>query len=445
MDTSDETSPFESKELIIGVRTAAYEIGHDVQDSRSGGFCGTFGRELEATLENRNVNVKFRAIENNYLDDRWERYDGLRENIIDVECGPNSSPVGSPVWADGISFSKTPFHVTGVKLLMRRSVLENIPNGSIDQSEVAKRVTVAVVKETTTWGLLNRVQGLKVEATEGRDAALDLLQRNPDYTYASDALIVKTLLDRDVSELKSADGEIIRKARDSYKSLDFIAFPADESYIGDRADERYVIAIKRGTSYEDDLMDAIEDTLNSQDILAKREELKQAETSIPLLPSRNTGFELPALWVIAAPLALISILLLIFYLIFRRSGNSHRYQRSIQRESNQEGTGQSQTVTVKQGDIHVNIDSVIKGDAELRKTARDIQQILDSIDNSPNPGELSKAQARVEGAKLHSGNSPLKDRLLAAFKAGALATIEGYIEHPLAKGFLEGFKEILNR
>ena len=445
LNTSDETSPFESKELIVGVRTAAYEIGHDVQDSRSGGFCGTFGRELETTLENRNVNVKFRAIENNYLDDRWERYDGLRENVIDVECGPNSYPVGSPVWADGVSFSKTPFHVTGVKLMMRRSVLEDIPSGRIDQGEVAKRVTVAVVKETTTWGLLNRVQGLKVEATEGRDAALNLLERNTDYAYASDALIVKTLLDRDVSELKGTDGEIIRKSRDPYKSRGFLAFPADESYIGDRADEKYVIAIKRGTSYEDDLMDAIEDTLNSQDILAKREELRQSETSIPLLPSQSTGFELPALWIIAVALALISIILLFFYLIIGGSSHNRRHQRSTQLGSNKGSAGQSQEVNVTQGSVNVTIGSTVVNDVELHKIAQDIRRILDVIDTSANPGELSKAQARVAGAKVHSENSPLRNRLLEAVKSGAIATIEGYIEHPLAKGFLEGFKEILNR
>ena len=445
LNTSDETSPFESKELIIGVRTAAYEIGHDVEDSRSGGFCGTFGRELETTLENRNVNVKFRAIENNYLDNRWERYDGLRENIIDVECGPNSYPIGSPVWADGISFSETPFHVTGVKLMIRRSVLEDMPNGRIDQSEVAKRVRVAVVKETTTWGLLNRVQGLKVEATDGRDAALDLLERNTDYAYASDALIIKTLLDRDVSELKGADGEIIRKSRDSYKSRDFLAFPTDESYIGDRADERYIIAIKRGTSYEDILMDAIEDTLNSQDILAKREELKQAETSIPLLSSHNTVFELPALWIIATALALISILLLFLYLLFDGFSSNSRHQRSTQSGSNREPAGQSQKVNVTQGSINVTIGSTVVNDVELHKIAQDIRRILDSIDTSSNPGELSKARARVAGAKIRSENSSLRERLLEAVKTGALATIEGYVEHPLAKGFLEGFKEILNR
>lgn len=406
-------------EIVIGVRTAAYEIGHNVQENGSGGFCGSFGQELERTLSYQGIKIKYRPIENNYLDKRWERYDGLREDIIDVECGPNSLPVGSPDWARNIRFSPTVFHETGVKLLLKRSLLESLPSKRPSHSQIRDSMTIAAVEETTTLDLFyNKLEDLKIKPTDGRDEALDLLERNPDFAYASDALIVKTLLNRGEKGLVDANGNTILKDREPYRVDDYVIFPSNASYIGNLAEEKYVIAIRDNTAFSDELMEAVEDTLNTDFIKKKRAELKVAEAGSTASQPRDRLrlFEyLP--YIVAVTLLLLAMWAI--WNIFRTPSVSIINHNQNNNVNSQNGLEQK----------------------ELIESANEIKRILNSISSSSSPTGVTRAKARLKGAEAYEKKSHLRERILRGITKGAVEALKQQIQHPLAVFFIEGFEE----
>lgn len=456
-EDSDARSPFESREVIIGVRTAAYEIGHDVNEDGSGGFCGAFGQELEKGLSNKDITVTYRPIENNYLDGRWERYDGLRENIIDIECGPNSLPSGSPSWARGINFSNTPFHTTGVKLLLRKEVLENLSNENPSLTQILDVLIVTVVEKTTTLRLLERIQGLNIRTTDGRDEALDLIERNDNYAYASDALIVRTLLNKGVKELKGENNEIIRKMREPYRYDGFVTFPSDESYIGDVSEEKYVIAIKDGTQYASDLMEAIEDALNSEAIIRKSEELKESETSFSIIanPKFPSSFSSSSTQILIVVFVSLLFLLFILYGMAKVAKSDRRNESGRDTEQAPVSSGHTinvtNTLTSSPNAISENYSghpNVQKSSIERREEQeflgllKEIRGILNSIDSSSTPTSFSKEKARFKGAETYEQNHDLRERLVRALERGTIKALESSLDHPLAVFFIEGFKNM---
>jgi len=409
-----------TNEIVVGVRTAVYEIGHNVRADSSGGFCGAFGQELEKTLSYQGIRVKYQPIENNYLDKRWERYDGLRTGIIDVECGPNSLPVGSPDWARNIRFSPTVFHETGVKLLLKRSLLDSLATKRPSQSQIRNSMTIAVVENTTTLDLFyNRLKDLRVNPTDGRDEALDLLERNPDYAYASDALIVRTLLNRGDKGLVNASGKTIRKARDPYGFDDYAVFPSDASYLGGLAKEKYVIAIKDNAAFADELMEAVEDTLNTDFIRNKRAELKVAEISGKTNPPIIFLSLLDQLPIVVAA-ALLMLLILALCRIFGTSPVS-----IINHNEN--------------NNVNLSESTIQK---ELVESAREVKEILNLISSSSlAPTGIAGAKAHLKGAETYERRSPLRERLLRGATKGAAEALRKQIQHPLAVFFIEGFEE----
>ncbi len=454
LDGTALASPFESRELVIGVRTAAYEIGHDVREDGSGGFCGVFGEVLKDTLSNRNITTTYLPVENNYLDGRWERYDSLREGVVHVECGPNSRPSGNPIWARGITFSDTPFHVSGVKLLLRKSTIDELSSRNLSLEELADQIKVAVVENTTTLRLLNSIPEIETEETEGRDRALDLLERRENYAYASDALILKTLLNKGAEEIRGTNNEIIQKGRAPYKNDDYITYPEDQSYIGNVSREEYVIAIRKGTSYEDELMDAIEDTLNSNTINEKRQQLTEAETSLAI-SSPNADrplFDIPSWLVILGALFLLISATIAIALFSNKSKNNrpsptHEPQSPEKQPSPYVVVHASPSIH-NNSTVNTGQQTTFQGstaDEDLKALSVDIRKILNLIDSSGNPTDLSQAKARVKGAEICEQNSSLKMRLAKALQTSSMEILKSYIKHPLAIGFLKGFEEMLKR
>jgi hypothetical protein len=88
-----------------------------------------------------------------------------------------------------------------------------------------------------------------------------------------------------------------------------------------------------------------------------------------------------------------------------------------------------------------NIETQINNAQDLTQASKDIKALLDQLsldypDDSP----------RVLGAKAVDRvekNPELKSRIMRGLKAGTFAALEKAIDHPVAKFFIEGAKEVL--
>lgn len=105
---------------------------------------------------------------------------------------------------------------------------------------------------------------------------------------------------------------------------------------------------------------------------------------------------------------------------------------------NQYGLGDNIAGDKVMGD---KIDTQINNSQDLVQASKDIKALLDQLSlDYPNDSP------RVLGAKAVDqveNNLELKSRLLRGVKVGSFAALEGMIDHPVAKFFIEGAKEIL--
>lgn len=84
--------------------------------------------------------------------------------------------------------------------------------------------------------------------------------------------------------------------------------------------------------------------------------------------------------------------------------------------------------------------AIMHSSSSLRQTAKTIQAMLEQLS-----ADYPTDSPRVLGAKaidLVETDPQLKSRLLHGFKAGNFADLEKMIDHPVAKFFVEGAKEI---
>lgn len=463
-------NPYSSKELIIGVRTAAEAIGNDVREFSSGGTCGVFGKELGKTLSQSGIKVKYTPIQNNYLGGGYERYDGLRLNRIHIECGPNSLPSSSsPSWVGEVSFSETPFYTTGIKLLINQSIVDDLPNDEESVAKLAGKVNILVSANTTTRTELEGFPNLSVIPIENRDQALDLLEQETDYAYASDALIVKTLLNRGIEEIRDKNGNIIQEYRQSYRNKGYTIYPPDSTYLLGET-EKYAIAIKEGTSYEQDLMSSIEETINSSKMEGERKKLKKAEPirvlskRVPDLPDDpiipdpppNPDPIFPAGWILAILFGLLLLLLLcISILYFGGSRRSKQVEQQKQQGTRHEPPNGNVNISITSSPSteigssiqggQGNASQVLTREQAQDKMAAEIREILRNIDALDTSFRRARVKALKEGERLHEKNSKLSRRLTEAIEAGTISAIESAVDHPLAAFFIDGFKEFRNQ
>lgn len=183
------TSPL-PKPIILGVRTFAYGMGDNVKKDYAGGFCGTFGKELEKELVSKFklIKIQYHNIQNEGLGQTFPRYHGLKEGWVHIECGPNSKASGNIPEGQSIAFSK-PFYYTGVKLLLRERLAQELELRRRDKSEIK----VGVVEGTTTSKLLPKTEIFKNKLSifPNRNEALKALEDNQIEAFASDSLIVR--------------------------------------------------------------------------------------------------------------------------------------------------------------------------------------------------------------------------------------------------------------
>ena len=258
--------------LTIGIRPPAKSIGHQRESGSWSGFCYFFGKELQSELkrDDFDVEVNFhpQPIVNSYSGENAPRYDGLKIGSIDIECGPNtilnSEQLVQKGW-EHISFSK-PFHTTGIKLLGKKDSFPLFTsNFSSEEIEKIKIIKIGVVRQTTTYNALNKV-GYKPIRFETREALLQELENNDIDAYASDALILKNLLEKDYRNINSQE--------------EYTLFPQQsDTYLPDVAIEKYGIAVLKGTDYEDTLIKKINDTIALKSLEQFRDNLKSEESA----------------------------------------------------------------------------------------------------------------------------------------------------------------------
>jgi hypothetical protein len=105
---------------------------------------------------------------------------------------------------------------------------------------------------------------------------------------------------------------------------------------------------------------------------------------------------------------------------------------------NQYGSGDNIAGDKVMGD---KINTQINNSQDLAQAAKDIKALLDqlSLDYPTDSPRVVGAKAVDEVEK----DPQLKSRLLRGLKAGSFAALEKAIDHPVAKFFIEGAKEIL--
>lgn len=106
---------------------------------------------------------------------------------------------------------------------------------------------------------------------------------------------------------------------------------------------------------------------------------------------------------------------------------------------NQYGFGDNVAGDEVMGD---KIGTQINNSQDLAQAAKEIKILLDQLSV-----DYPSYSPRVLGAKAvdEVERSPeLKSRILRGVKAGSFAALEKMIDHPVAKFFIEGAKEVLN-
>ena len=184
--------------------------------------------------------IKYLDINNQYLDNKiYKKFDGLRIGAksrtdgVDIECGPNSESIKSTSVAEGIDFSRS-FYSTGIKLLLKKDLAQEISQNR----EKLKEYCIGYVEKTTTHDRLTKIEGLRVKSYPSRDQALNALGSEIQI-YASDAIILRTLLKQGVTERRNDKGDLLRQGRTAYEEDGYAMFPyqAGEYITGNKTTE----------------------------------------------------------------------------------------------------------------------------------------------------------------------------------------------------------------
>ena len=260
-----QSSPDPSSSLTLGVRTDVPEIKN---------YCDEFGRFLEMELRElltQEVQVETRSVlDREEFNSDYERFIGVRNGIIDIECGSNSKPVESitesSIW-EGIAFSEN-FYTTGIKLLVKAEFVPESQDPTRWIGELGG--SIGVTDQTTTFERLSNepLYRNSLEPYSTKDEALDALEQNATQAFASDAIILRAILD---SRFEST--------RDSYK-----IFP--ENYILGLS-EAYAIVVKADATYlqglldSEDLLATINETLLEDELVSLANDLRSYEANFP--------------------------------------------------------------------------------------------------------------------------------------------------------------------
>jgi polar amino acid transport system substrate-binding protein len=263
------------QKIRIGIRTAAFPIGHVVTDPETdptngavipegqfSGFCQVFGVHLQSILRENNykIPVEFIPIENQYKQG-FPRFYGLLNKDIEIECGPNSissldlQDSKGKKFRETIDFSKS-FYETTIRLLIGKddaNRLNDLSGEKLDKK--LNLLEIGAVAETTTCNQLTSNEKFYQKThcfdapnpgDDRRDIALTALDKessDKDYikAFASDGVMVKTLL-------KYGYGQHVKPYKD--KDQGYTMFPSTQEkhlpHLNRR--EAYGMAIQKNPS-----------------------------------------------------------------------------------------------------------------------------------------------------------------------------------------------------
>ena len=283
------------KQIRVGIRTTSSGIGSKNTDGSYGGFCAEFLKTLEHELsrQNRQIPVIPKDIANQYRGKAYPRYHGLIAEKIEMECGPNSTFTlklrdrqDNQLLKSKILFSKKSFHTTGIKLLLNKETaaeLQNTPKNQLEKKLSA--LQIAVIRGTTTLKQFenngNYYDGYvpypkikqKNQKLDIRDLALDDLEKGEIKAFASDAMILRTLLEEGIQG-KSG----YRKGRQPFKTKNYVIYPQEpHTYLPKLQKQRYAIAINKNTNYAKWLRETADKVLEKPSLNQAKQDIQKYE------------------------------------------------------------------------------------------------------------------------------------------------------------------------
>ncbi len=293
--TSNASTENYPTQIRLGIRTTSSAIGSKNIDGSYGGFCGEFLKTLEQELSRQNQKIPVIALDiaNQYRGREYPRYDGLISNKVEIECGPNSTSSlklkdtrDKKPFRDKIIFSRSNFHTTGIKLLLKKETAEELHNTPLKQLEnKLSTLRIAAIKGTTTFKefRVNRnfynsfvfypKRKQANQKLDVRDFALDDLEAGKVKAFASDAIILRTLLEKGVK------GEVgYRKDRQPLKNQNYVIYPPEPGkYLPNLEKQQYAIAINKNTQYARWLRKTIDKVLSNASLNQAKQYIKEYE------------------------------------------------------------------------------------------------------------------------------------------------------------------------
>jgi polar amino acid transport system substrate-binding protein len=196
----------------------------------------------------------------------YPRFDGLLNNRIDIECGSNSisslnlkiNENEDTTFGDKIELSKTIFHTTGIKLLLKKDTANDLNRDLNNLENKLRDLSIAVMRQTTTLNEFKNndqyyrgyIPYPKIEKSNSkldvRDLALDDLGNSvKPFAFASDSPMLQTLFENGVE----GESQFV-KHRNPYKDTNnYTIFPAEPgSYLPHLNKQFYAVAISKETN-----------------------------------------------------------------------------------------------------------------------------------------------------------------------------------------------------
>lgn len=282
-------------QIRLGIRTTSSAIGSKNIGGSYGGFCGEFLKTLGQELSRQNQQIPVIALDiaNQYRGREYPRYDGLISNKVEIECGPNSKSSlrlrdtrDKKPFRHKILFSSNNFHTTGIKLLLKKETAAELQSTPLNQLEdKLYRLPIAAIKGTTTLREFRANKDFysslvaypkKKQANQKldvRDFALDDLEAGKVKAFASDAIILRTLLEEGV---KGEAG--YRKDRQPLKNQNYVIYPPEPGkYLPNLEKQQYAIAINKNTPYVKWLRQTIDRVLSNANLSQAKQYVKKYE------------------------------------------------------------------------------------------------------------------------------------------------------------------------
>jgi polar amino acid transport system substrate-binding protein len=326
--------------IRIGTRTAAHTLGtYDPDRKKIGGFCGyDFESALRKKLAESTTiipRVTNQPVGNQYDVDKYDRYEGLLKEKIEIECGPNTrlsrklfDEKHRQYYEDELTFSN-PFYQSGIKLLLNKDRARTFKKheNELESKIRDEELHIGVMEKTSTYNqLTNYLKGKHVHLVPyfNRNVALtDLKSGKIIQAFASDALIIQTLLDEGMQDSKT---EI---SIPPFKDSEFTLFPLEAKHYLFDLKEEHAIVIKKNTGYDKKLIAVINDTLSSISDSSYLYNVEKNSTIINEqkpkspegIPSGETGFTKtdPNMPWIFAILVLVVLVVVLIILVIERS------------------------------------------------------------------------------------------------------------------------------